>query len=118
MTIINLNAIMKFSELAGGDQKAWHLSVERQEIVECMTPEGKSDDFVCTIWLNNFFTGSQYVFKTAIFGKILSEDYDDGEGYCETITYYKNAFNVASDLVAKMEAKGKIDLTYWKEIPR
>lgn len=111
---INLNSVMKFSDLAGGDQLTWALSVRRQEIVACMTPEGPSDDFVCTVWLDNFFTGSRYVLKTAIFGKIVSQDYDDGEGYCETVTYYKNAHTVASDLIEKMKAKGVINLDNWK----
>lgn len=111
---INLNAIIKFSELEGGNDLMWNLSVQRGEIVECMTPDGPSDDFVCTIWLNNFYTGSQYVFKTPIYGRTKSEDYEDKEsGYCETVTYYQNAFNRASDLVEAMKAKGTLDLTHW-----
>lgn len=116
MTTINVNAVMKHSDLAGGNDPIWGLRVEREDLIACMTPEGPSDDFSCSIRLTNWYTGEEFVLDRLIIGKIHHEDYEDEEsGYCESVSYYKNSFNTASDLVEKMKAKGVINLDYWKK---
>lgn len=116
---INLNATVKCKDHDGYKAQVvheaqWMLTKEQFELVYCMTPEGPSDDFSWKIRLTNFFTGEEYVLKTIIVGKIVSETYEDEEdGYSEDVTYYKNGHQVADDLIEKMKAKGVIDLTHW-----
>lgn len=114
MTIINLNATVK---TADDVDHVWGLRVEREDLIACMTPDGPSDDFSCSIHLTNWYTGQVYVLNSLIIGKIISEDFEDEEtGYCETVTYYKNSFSTASDLVEKMKAKGVINLDHWVHV--
>lgn len=110
---INLNATIKCKDHDGYkaqsvNETQWMLTKEQFELVYCMTPEGQSDDFSWKIRLVNFFTGEEYVLKTVIVGKIVSETYID-----EDVTYYKNGRQVADDLIEKMKAKGVIDLDNW-----
>lgn len=113
MKTINVNATVK---TPGDVDHVWGLVVEREDLIACMTPEGPSDDFSCSIHLHNWYTGEHYVLNSLIIGKIHCQDFEDkATGYCDTVTYYKNSFNTASDLIEKMKAKGVINLTHWKE---
>lgn len=122
MSTLNINSTIKTKDHDGYklqtvEEKMWVLSKVQHEFVECMTPEGPSDDFSWKIVLENFFTGSVYELNSEIVGKIISEDYEDKEsGYCETVTYYKNGRSVADDLIEKIKAKGVVDLNRWNKV--
>ncbi|QHJ79018.1 MAG: hypothetical protein [Caudoviricetes sp.] len=110
---INLNATIKTKDHDGYkaitvNEPMWVLSAEQFELIYCQTPEGQSDDFSWKIRLTNWFTGSQYVLNTVIFGKIRSESYED-----EDHVWYQNGRTTVENLIDKIKAKGEIDLTHW-----
>ena len=43
--MIDINSTFTFAD--GSVEKIWNMRVERGDIVEVVTPEGRSDDFVC-----------------------------------------------------------------------
>lgn len=117
---INLNATVKTKDHDGYkavdcEEKMWHVTKEQHEFVECMTPDGPSDDFSWKIVLTNFFTGEVYVLKREIVGKINWCEYEC-EGYVETQTWYENGRRVADDLIEKITKKGEVDLTFWEKV--
>lgn len=106
---ININAVMKHK---GDKDPIWSVKAERGEIVECMTPEGRSTDFVCTVHLRNWYTGSHYILNTPIFGKTESFD-DEDFGLVEC---YVNAITRTESLVSRIQEKGVVNLDNWKDI--
>ena len=121
MSIINLNAIVKCKDHDGYraqtvHESQWMLSKEQFEFVNCMTPEGLSDDFSWKIVLTNFFTGEVYELKTLVLGKIRSETYEDEDGYSEDVTWYQNGRITADNLIEAMKARGIINLDNWIKI--
>lgn len=117
--IINLNATVKCKDHDGYKaqtvhESQWMLSKLQYEFVNCMTPDGPSDDFSWKIILTNFFTGEVYELNTLIVGKIRSETYEDEEsGYSEDVTWYENGRIRADSLIEKMKAVGKLNLDNW-----
>lgn len=116
---INLNATVKCKDHDGYKAQVvheaqWMITKEQFELVYCMTPEGPSDDFSWKIRLTNFFTGEEYVLKTIIVGKIVSETYEDEEdGYSEDVTWYENGRNRADALIEQMKKVGKLNMDNW-----
>lgn len=117
---INLNKTIKTKDHDGYKaqvvhDKMWHLVAVQCDVVECMTPEGPSDDFCYHIQLINFFTNEVYQLKQVIYGHIRSETYED-EDFCEDHTWYENARIRCESLIEKMYAKGEINLDFWKKV--
>lgn len=117
MKTINLNATIKGKDHDGykaivTHDLMWNLSIEQFELVECMTPEGPSDDFSWKIRLTNWFTGSEYILNTVIVGRIRCKTYED-EDCSEDVVWYENGRTRAEDLIDKMKDKGIVDLSNW-----
>ena len=116
---INLNATVKCKDHDGYKaqtvkEQQWILTKEQFEFVNCMTPEGSSDDFSWKIILINFFTGEEYELNTLILGKIRCETYvDEEDGYTEDVSFYQNGRITADNLIEAIKAKGVVDLTHW-----
>lgn len=113
MTIINLNATIKsrdFGETV--NEKMWSLSVFKGDIIDVVTVDGPSDDYKCEVHLTNWFTGRTYALDHVFIGKIESE-YDEECGYHD---FYVRSETLADRLIAKIKAKGKIDLSYWIDV--
>lgn len=116
---INLNTFVKGRDHDGykaieTKDMMWGLSKVQHEFVDCMTPDGPSDDFSWKIVLTNWFTGSVYELNTLVVGRIRSETYEDEEsGYSEDVTWYENGRTRADALIEQMKTKGVIDLTNW-----
>lgn len=89
----------------------WMLKAEQGDFIECMTPEGPSDDNEYYIILTNWFTGSVYKLKTPIRGRIREESYEEGDH-----VWYENSRTRAESLVEKMKAKGEVDLNLWEKV--
>lgn len=121
MNTINLNAFIKTKDHDGYKaieckELQWGLSKEQYEFVDCMTPEGPSDDFSWKIVLTNWFTGSVYELNTLILGKIRCETYEDEDGYSEDVRFYQNGRITADNLIEAMKAKGVINLDHWTKV--
>lgn len=122
MTTVNLNAFVKGRDHDGYNaietkDLMWGLSAYQHELVECMTPEGPSDDFSWKIILVNWFSGWEYELKTEIVGKIEDYEFEDEEdGFYECGRTYVNGRTIAERLIEKMKAKGTLNLAHWNKI--
>lgn len=115
--MINLNATIKSKDHDGYKaitvrDSMWNLVAVQGDVVECMTPDGRSDDFCYHVQLMNFYTDSVYQLNQVIYGRIRSETYTDGE-YSEDHVWYENARIRCEVLIEKMKARGTVDLTFW-----
>lgn len=98
--------MININEKTSTGESRYALAVERGDIVACMTPEGLSDDFCCTIILEGIDSPVRYRLKHVFHGKIVNAEDD---------SYYMNAFSVATAFMKKIKAKGYVDLYHWKQ---
>ncbi|ADM80093.1 hypothetical protein phiAS5_ORF0250 [Aeromonas phage phiAS5] len=105
--MININETIKTND--GMTIKLWDLRVERGDIVACMTPEGPSDDFECSIMLFSGFMADEFRLNHRFVGKIV---------HAEDDSYYMNAHSVATVFMEKILAKGEIDINHWTCVKR
>jgi hypothetical protein len=120
MKTINLNATIKSYDHDGFKRvevqdKMWYVSKEQFEFVECMTPEGPSDDFSWKIVLTNWFTGSVYVLNHIVVGRTEHYEYEDEEFYDSGFVYV-NGRSRADRLIEKIIKTGKVNLENWTKI--
>lgn len=119
--MINLNSTIKTRDHDGYQsiecqELMWGLSKVQGDVVPCMTPDGPSDDFCWSIILVNWFTGSEYVLKTPVYGRIRSETFEDEEtGYSEDVTWYENGRTRADALIEQIKKAGKVNLENWSK---
>lgn len=104
--MIDINSTFTFAD--GSVENIWNLRVDRGDIVEVVTPEGRSDDFVCYIRLTNAFDGIEFQLKHKFYGKTVYTDDD---------SYYVNGYSVAERFMEKILANGIVDLNNWVEVP-
>lgn len=117
---INLNAVIKSKDHDGYklivvEDKIWNLVAVQGDVVECMTPEGPSDDFCYHVQLVNFFTQEVYQLVYTVYGRIRSETYED-EDYSKDHVWYENARIRCESLIEQMKVKGEVDTTFWKKV--
>lgn len=110
---INLNQTVKCADHDGYKHKTvnetmWFINAHQGDFIECMTPDGPSDDNEYYIVLTNFFTGEVYQLNTPIRGRIREESYEEGDH-----VWYENSRTRAETLVEAMKAKGVVDLDFW-----
>ena len=91
----------------------WNISTVQGNIVECMTPEGISDDYCYHIKLESMFGDDVYILNTTIYGKIKHYDYED---FSEGV--YVNARIIAENLVEHIKSVGFVDLSKWHLVDR
>lgn len=110
---INLNATIKCADHDGYKRQTvketmWFLKAYQGDFIECMTPDGPSDDNEYYIVLTNFFTNEVYQLARPVHGRIREESYEDGDH-----VWYENSRTRAENLIEAMKAKGVIDLAHW-----
>lgn len=106
MATINLNSSINVRDFGGKTtEKAWFLSVEYSDnLVEVITEDGLDADHVCTIKLQNFFTGAAYLLN-AEFNNAIDPEFG-------TI----RAGRRAEAFMNKIQAHGSVNLKNWTRI--
>lgn len=104
-TIIDLNSSIATRDFDGkSSERMWFLTVEFSDnLVEVVTEDGLGADHVCTIKLENFFTGSSYRLN-AEFSTVI---HDTGTVRAE---------RRARMFIEKIQSRGTVDLSNWTKI--